>query len=100
MKITEKALEQLKLIKNEKKQYIRLILNGSGCAGFSYKFEFADKKEDYEKEIEDVLLIDELSFNMLNNCIVDYFDNGFEKHFYLHIPNSKSRCGCGKSFSL
>lgn len=100
MKISEKALEQLKFMKKEKNQLIRLILKGSGCAGFSYKFEFTDKKEDYEKIVDDVLLVDELSFHMLDNCIVDYFDNGFEKYFYLHIPNAKSKCGCGKSFSL
>ncbi len=100
IKITEKALEQLKLMKKEKNQLVRLILKGSGCAGFSYKFEFTDSKEDYEKTIDDVLVVDELSLQMLNNCVVDYFDNGFEKYFFLHIPNVKSKCGCGKSFSL
>lgn len=100
MKISNKALEQLKKLKEEKNQYVRLLLKGSGCAGFSYQFEFSNEKNDYEILIEDVLLVDELYHHILENCIVDFIDTGFEKYFYLEIPKAKSRCGCGKSFSI
>lgn len=100
MKISEKALNQLKAMKEATNNYIRLSLKGSGCAGFSYKFEFAENKESFEKIIEDVLLVDELYYHMLDQSIVDYIDNGFEKYFYLNITNAKSKCGCGKSFSI
>lgn len=100
MKTTEKALEQLKKIKKEKNKFTRLVLKGSGCAGFSYKFELADKKEDFEVVIEDVLLVDEFLLSMLKNSTINYRDDDFEKHLYLQIPDAKSVCGCKKSFSL
>lgn len=104
--ITEKALEQIKTIKeNENKddQYgLRLAVTGGGCSGFSYKMEFDQQKEkDNVIEYGDVkVLVDPKSAIYLKGITLDYKDGLSGKGFSFDNPNAKNTCGCGESFSV
>lgn len=104
--ITEKALEQIKNIKeNENKgdQYgLRLAVTGGGCSGFSYKMEFDQQKEkDNVIEYGDVkVLVDPKSAIYLKGITLDYKDGLSGKGFSFDNPNAKNTCGCGESFSV
>jgi iron-sulfur cluster assembly protein len=104
--ITEKALEQIKTIKeNENKddQYgLRLAVTGGGCSGFSYKMEFDQQKEkDNVINYGDVkVLVDPKSAIYLKGITLDYKDGLSGKGFSFDNPNAKNTCGCGESFSV
>lgn len=104
--ITEKALEQIKTIKeNENKddQYgLRLAVTGGGCSGFSYKMEFDQQKEkDNVIKYGDVkVLVDPKSAIYLKGITLDYKDGLSGKGFSFDNPNAKNTCGCGESFSV
>ncbi len=82
---------------------LRAYINGGGCSGFQYGFEF-----DENREADDItvmrdgvtLLVDPLSMQYLHGAEVDYVENLSGAHFVIrNNPNAKTTCGCGSSFS-
>jgi iron-sulfur cluster assembly accessory protein len=84
-------------------QDLRVIVNGGGCQGFEYAFDFA-----HEKAADDVLfekdgvklVIDETSLELLDGAEIDFVDELAGAAFKIRNPNAQSTCGCGTSFSV
>ena len=66
--VSKNAIERIKEIAlKEKHEYFRISVDGGGCQGFSYKFNFDKKINDEDKifKFNDVkILIDQTSLNL------------------------------------
>lgn len=106
IKITDKALQQIKLIaqtdNNGDSKGLRLAVIGGGCSGLSYKIEFSDQKDkDNVLNFEGVkVLIDPKSVIYLKGIVLDFKDGLNGKGFVFDNPNAKNTCGCGESFTI
>ena len=81
---------------------LRVYIQGGGCSGFQYGFEFDENRgeDDLAVETDGVyLLVDPLSLQYLIGAVVDYTESLHGAQFVIRNPNAKTTCGCGSSFS-
>ena len=79
---------------------LRIFVQGGGCSGFQYGFQFDEKKED-DNVIEQggiTVLVDPQSAGYLKDAVVNYIEDFRGAGFSVENPNSTGGCGCGKSF--
>lgn len=91
------------MAKQGKDQYLRVAVEGGGCSGFQYKFDFADAPNDDDIVLERDgarILIDEMSVEFLTGSEIDYARELIGSAFKIHNPNATAGCGCGTSFSI
>jgi len=82
---------------------LRVYIQGGGCSGFSYGFEFDEAQgEDDAAIVTDAvtLLVDPLSLQYLMGAEVDYTESLHGAQFVIRNPNAKTTCGCGSSFAV
>jgi iron-sulfur cluster assembly protein len=102
--LTEKAKSKMKSLlamQAGKYSYVRLGTRTKGCAGISYKIEFADAPEmgDEKISVDGLdLLIDNKALIYLIGLEMDYKETELENGFVFNNPNKKGECGCGESF--
>src|SRR6056300_1016869 len=101
IKFTDKALKQINslLSKKDEGAFFRIAIKGGGCSGFQYVFSFEKNKNYYDLSFENIL-IDQTSADLLKGSEVDFVSELIGESFKITIPQSKSSCGCGVSFSL
>ena len=101
VKFTDKAIKQINLLLSKKDQgsYFRIAIKGGGCSGFQYDFSY-DVKANNDDLVQDNILIDQQSAEMLKGSEIDYSAELIGESFKINNPQSKSSCGCGVSFSL
>ncbi len=106
IEFTDAAATKLKsLIKEENndKLKLRVFVNGGGCSGFQYGFEFDENINDEDIKVEKMgvtMVVDATSAQYLAGATVD-FEEGLEgSRFVINNPNATSTCGCGASFSI
>jgi iron-sulfur cluster insertion protein len=81
---------------------LRVYVQGGGCSGMQYGFEFDEKIEDGDTLVEKLgvkLLVDPMSFQYLNGAEIDYRDGLEGAQFVIRNPNASTTCGCGSSFA-
>jgi iron-sulfur cluster insertion protein len=81
---------------------LRVYIQGGGCSGFQYGFEFDEQQNDDDFAVatgEVTLLVDPLSLQYLAGAQVDYTESLHGSQFVIRNPNAKTTCGCGSSFS-
>jgi iron-sulfur cluster assembly accessory protein len=89
--------------KQGKPAILRLSVEGGGCSGFQYKFGLADAPDadDSIAQTDGVtLLVDPVSLDLVQGCVVDYVESLGGAAFKVENPNAASGCGCGSSFSV
>ena len=82
---------------------LRVYIQGGGCSGFQYGFEFDEARgEDDIAIVTDgvILLVDPLSLQYLAGASVDYSESLSGAQFVIRNPNAKTTCGCGSSFTM
>ena len=82
---------------------LRVYIQGGGCSGFQYGFEFDELRGDDDVAVETdgvTLLVDPLSLQYLMGAEVDYSESLQGAQFVIRNPNAKSTCGCGSSFTV
>ena len=105
LNISESAIKKIKsvLLKDDKNRFFRISVAGGGCQGFSYKFNFENKKnrDDTVYDFSDVkVLIDNTSLTYLNGSKLDYIEDLMGSYFKMSNPHASATCGCGTSFSV
>ncbi len=91
------------LAKQDGVEYLRVSVEGGGCSGFSYKFDFAPapNPDDMVVELDGArVLIDEMSLEFLRGSQIDFSTDLIGAAFKITNPNATSACGCGTSFSV
>jgi len=89
--------------KQGKPAILRLSVEGGGCSGFQYKFGLAEGPDgdDLIAETDGVkLVVDPVSLDLVQGCVVDYVESLGGAAFKVENPNAASGCGCGSSFSI
>ncbi len=108
MKITDEAAIKVAALKREEKDpdvKLRVYVEGGGCSGFKYGFEFTSivNEDDLifvNTDHNVTVVVDYISHEYLNEAEIDYKDDKLNgSRFILKNPNAKTTCGCGESFS-
>ena len=103
LKITDYARTYLnyKCIQNEK-EYVRLTVKPSGCAGFKYDWDYTDTIIDAtDKLVDDLIVIrGEGAQLAIAGSTVDYISKLFGSELRIINPNVQDVCGCGVSFTV
>ena len=84
-------------------KYLRVAVEGGGCSGFQYTFDFADapNADDLVLERDGAkVLIDEMSLEFIEGSEIDYANELIGAAFKINNPNATANCGCGTSFSV
>ena len=103
--LSTSAAKQINAImaKQGQDRYLRVAVEGGGCSGFQYKFDFADAPEEDDIVLERdgaKVLIDSVSLDFLADSEIDYAQELIGSAFKIHNPNAVAACGCGTSFSI
>ena len=81
---------------------LRVFVQGGGCQGFQYGFQFEEKPGEDDTQIHSdgvTFLVDSLSFQYLVGAEIDYKDDLEGSQFVIRNPNAVTTCSCGSSFS-
>ena len=82
---------------------LRVYIQGGGCSGFQYGFEFDETQgeDDIAIDTDGVrLIVDPLSLQYLGGATVDYSESLQGAQFVIRNPNARTTCGCGSSFTM
>lgn len=105
LQISDSAVKRIThLLKDEANgARMRIAIEGGGCNGFQYKFDFDTSQNADDKVFERdgiSVVIDETSLEMVKGSILNYVETLGFAHFEIKNPNAASSCGCGNSFSV
>jgi iron-sulfur cluster insertion protein len=81
---------------------LRVYVQGGGCSGLQYGFEFDEQVQDGDTCVENQgvkLLVDPMSINYLGGAEIDFRDGLEGAQFVIRNPNATTTCGCGSSFT-
>ncbi len=82
---------------------LRVNVKPSGCSGYAYVLDFADKVEANDAVFENhgvKVIVDKANLAILDGTEVDYVKEGVNSYFKFNNPLVKDECGCGESFSV
>ena len=103
--VTEKAVKQLKIAMKsagDENQILRMSVDGGGCSGMTYKMDFDNQQQEFDKVFESnglKIVCDLKSWLYLIDIEVDYSNDLLNGGFQIKNPNADRTCGCGTSFS-
>ncbi len=103
--LTERAARQIQkqLTKRGSGIGLRVGVKQSGCSGYAYTLDFADRLQEDETVFEqfDVkVIVDNNDLKLLDGIELDYAREGLNEAFKFNNPNATGTCGCGESFSV
>ncbi len=83
---------------------LRVAVDGGGCSGFQYKFDFDPTGPAADDKIfgtaDAPVIVDEISLGFISGAMLDYVETLGASAFEIKNPNAKASCGCGNSFSV
>lgn len=98
--VTEKAQTEIEgLLAENQEPFLRIAIQGGGCSGFQYAFDFEQNKLEDDWEFGKVL-VDSISAQYLEGATLDYIEDIMGSNFSIDNPNAQTKCGCGSSFSV
>ncbi len=81
---------------------LRVYVQGGGCSGLQYGFEFDEAMQEGDLQVETLgvqLLVDPMSYQYLGGAQIDYREGLEGAQFVIRNPNATTTCGCGSSFA-
>ncbi len=119
IKITDAAAVKIAELMVEEQNLelkLRVYIEGGGCSGFQYGFDFveahevddtiiskvavADISELLTQDVTVQLVVDPMSLQYLISAEIDYVKDLEGERFIIRNPNAQTTCGCGSSFSV
>jgi iron-sulfur cluster assembly protein len=82
---------------------IRVGISKGGCAGMSYKVEYAEAAKPGDEVVEDKgarVFVDPTAILFLLGTQMDYKVDKLAAQFVFNNPNQTSACGCGESVAI
>ena len=104
--ITPKAKDKIRSLLRQRQtpdQCLRIALQGGGCSGFMYNYEFIESPAESDKvfDFEDVkICIDVKSYLFLNGMEIDYEEDLLKSGLIFNNPRATRSCGCGESVAF
>ena len=104
--LTESATHKISELMGQQTEgelVLRVYIQGGGCSGFQYGFEFVSGPNDDDAVVEKgevKMIVDPLSYQYLLGAEVDYKEDLMGSRFVVNNPNATTTCGCGASFSI
>ena len=100
LNFTDQALNQINIItKDQDKKFFRITVQGGGCSGFKYNFDFDTKTND-DDVVFGKAIIDRSSLDIISGSVVDFKKEMIGESFVIDNPKATASCGCGLSFSV
>lgn len=104
IKFTDACVTKVKELLEEDNQsmMLRVFVQGGGCQGFQYGFQFEEESGEDDTQIHRngvTFLVDSLSFQYLVGAEIDYKNDLEGSQFVIRNPNAVTTCSCGSSFS-
>ena len=105
MKIQESAVTKLRELRAEENNpdlKFRVFVQGGGCSGMSYGFQFdeAQNEDDFDFKFDDLtVLVDAMSMTYLADADIRWQESDMGASFVIDNPQAETTCGCGSSFS-
>ena len=96
-------LAQLLEAEGSETHMLRITVNGGGCSGFTYSFDFDDEVGEGDRTFETdgvKVVVDIASLEFIDGAVLNFVESLGGAHFTLENPNATSSCGCGSSFSV
>jgi len=105
IELTERAAKHVKnyLAGQDEEVNLRVGVKPTGCSGYQYVVEAADKINDTDQLFESngvKIVVDDQSFKYLSGTELDYVKEGVNQGFRFNNPNVQATCGCGESFTI
>jgi len=82
---------------------LRISVEGGGCSGFQYRFDFDRVRQPDDVAVEHdgaTVLVDETSLQFMGGAELDYVEDLIGSAFKIRNPNAVAACGCGTSFTV
>jgi iron-sulfur cluster assembly accessory protein len=103
--LTERAARRIgDILKSEPPgSMLRVSVEGGGCSGFQYKFDFVGIKADDDLVLARdgaTVLVDPVSVQYMAGAEIDFVDDLIGASFKINNPVATASCGCGTSFSV
>lgn len=106
MSLTDAAAERVRVILEKAERPavgLRVGITKGGCAGMTYKVEYAENVKPGDEVIEDKgvrVIVDPSAVLFLLGTEMDYKVEKLSAQFVFNNPNQESACGCGESVLL
>ena len=104
--MTQPAQDKIRSLLTQRQtpdDYLRISLQGGGCSGFMYKYEFENEPAEKDKLFEFSgikVCIDIKSYLFLNGMEIDYEEDLLKSGLVFNTPAAKRTCGCGESVTF
>ena len=103
--LTERAARRIgEILKTEPPgSMLRVSVEGGGCSGFQYKFDFVGTKADDDLVLVcdgATVVVDPVSVQYMTGAEIDFVDDLIGASFKINNPVATASCGCGTSFSV
>lgn len=90
--------------KNNSEIKLRISVEGGGCSGFQYRYDFVTDEvlqdDLYINQEGARVIIDSTSLELIKGSILDFNEDLSGSYFKMKNPVAASGCGCGNSFSV
>ncbi|HYW19547.1 MAG TPA: iron-sulfur cluster assembly accessory protein [Nodularia sp. (in: cyanobacteria)] len=90
-------------LKQQPNALLRLTIKQGGCSGWFYEISFDETVKAGDRVFNSSgikVVIDDESFNYVNELALDYSEDLMGGGFRFHNPQAIATCGCGNSFSI
>ena len=104
--VTSNAAKRIKTLveaENDPALMLRVAVEGGGCSGFRYTFDFERNVNDDDRVFEREgarVVIDDVSLELLEGSQLEFVEALIGSYFEVQNPNASSSCGCGASFAI
>jgi len=104
--VTDNAAKRIAFLatkESEPNSFLRIEVEGGGCSGFQYKFNFDTNSQDDDFVIHQndaTVAINPMSLELVQGSVLDYVESLGASHFEIKNPNASAQCGCGNSFAV
>jgi iron-sulfur cluster assembly protein len=98
VQMAQKALQD----NQEEGEYLRISVNGGGCAGLKYGLNFVSTVDslDWITQVEGLKVVaDIFTATQIEGTTIDYQETLQGAGFKFENPAARRTCGCGSSFS-
>ena len=99
---THMALSALNEMGPEEGEFLRISIQGGGCAGFKYALNFVKETDEYDLSLNQnglKVVMDIFTGVQIAGTTVNYVEGVEGAGFKFENPKAKRTCGCGSSFS-